>query len=128
MKLEAVASYIDSKGLGVEGLTIFVNRMPAECKQGILLMDAYAGTMINHYLPGHLDTGFRVVVRSVDYLEGRDLGYQLLKELTIQKDTVMKDITVRQMLPVNEPNPYLRSAGGYWEFEMDVDIVYHRIL
>lgn len=124
MKLEAIAAYLDGLGRGVPGQSLFVNHMPAECFEGILLLDTYAGTQINHYLPGWRDTGFRMVIRSADYPQGKSLADTLVTDLTIQTETAMEGITVRQVLPVNEPRPYRRSAGAYWEFEVDVDIVY----
>jgi hypothetical protein len=125
MKLQAIAAYLDSLGHGIQGQTLFVDEMPAECKEGILLLDTYSGTQINHYLPGYRATGFRVAVRSTDHDAGHELATTVVSALTVHTDTVVEGITVRQMLPLNDPRPYRRSVGAYWEFEVDVDIVFN---
>lgn len=124
MKLEAISALLDSLGFGVEGKDIFINEMPADCKTGILLLDTYSGSEIDHYKPGYYDTGFRVAVRAVQFTTGADLALRLVKAMTIHSDTPSESITIRQMLPVNLPRPYRRSVGGFWEFEIDVDLVF----
>lgn len=128
MNLEAVAEYMVLKGLGsADPMTrsIFANEMPTECKVGILLLDRYSGTPINHYMPGWRDTGFRVAVRHADYNQGKALAWRVIDTMTIHAETQMgPELLVKNMLPMNEPRPYKRSVGGYWEFEVEVETRY----
>jgi hypothetical protein len=126
MKLKAVAEYLQAQGLGVIGTNLFSGEMPEICKQGILLMDTYSGSRIDHELPGWRDTGFRVVVRHTDHDAGEQLAEQVSDVLTIQRDVQMGPIFVKRMLPYNDPKPYRRSAAGVWEFETDVETTYIR--
>ena len=126
MKLNEVAMYLQAQGLGTVGQNIFVLEMPASCNAGILLMDTYSGSRIDHELPGWRDTGFRLVIRHPDYQAGETLAEQASAALTLQRDVQMGPILVRRMLPYNDPKPYRRSEAGVWEFETDVETTYIR--
>lgn len=126
MKLKEVASYLEQKGVGKMGKTIFVGEMPLDATQGILLMDTYSGTSIDHELPGWRDTGFRVVTRSANYGAGEQLAESVSQALTIMSDVQFApNMLMRQCLPQNDPLPYRRSKGsGIWEFEVDFECIY----
>lgn len=125
MNLIGIADYIESKRLGKKGTSLFIGEMPLEAKRGLLLIDTYSGSKIDHELPGWRDTGFRLVARSASYDDGYALAEQVLLALTIQRDTPMTKMLVKQCLPVNDPLPYRRSKGaGVWEFEVDFECVY----
>lgn len=129
MKLKEIATYLEQKRIGKVGETIFVGEMPLECDKGILLMDTYAGTAIDHELPGWRDTGFRMVVRSADYESGFALAEKASELLTIRSQVqIGPKMLVRLSLPQNDPLPYRRSKGsGIWEFEVDVECIYIRL-
>jgi hypothetical protein len=128
MNLKAIAEYLETKRIGRVGEVVFITEMPMEAKEGVLLLNRYSGSEIDHELPGWRDTGFRMVTRSADYERGEALAERISEVLTINGDTEMGRgkalITMRKMLPVNDPLPYRRSEGGYWEFEVDVECVY----
>ena len=124
MNIEAVAAYLAASACGVVGKTIFATEMPTACKEGILLMGPYYGTPINRNLPGYYNTEFRVVVRSTSYDPGMALATKALKALDTSLEVTMGTMIVKQITPQNLPRPYRRSAGAYWEFEMDVEIAY----
>lgn len=128
MNLKAIANYIQAQSLGVIGKTLFIGEMPLECKQGILLMDTYAGTSIDHELPGWRETGFRIVIRSPNYEAGEQLAESVSAALTLHAEVPMTGILMRQSLPQNDPLPYRRSAGGaIWEFEVDIECIYIKL-
>jgi hypothetical protein len=88
-------------------------------------MDDNYGTPIDHELPNWYNTSFRLVIRSADYASGLKLALAASKELTIRQDVdIVGEMLVKTSLPVNKPRPYRRSQGGFWEFEVDMDIVY----
>lgn len=125
MNLMEIAKHFEASNLGTIGTDIFIGEIPYETVSGILLIDTYAGSRIDHELPGWRDTGFRMVIRSLDYESGQVRASTLSSALTIRSDTVLGSILMRQSLPVNDPLPYRRSAGSkVWEFEVDVECVY----
>jgi hypothetical protein len=125
MNIEAVAVYMEMSGLGRRGQSVFVTEMPSECREGVLMINRYSGSRIDHELPGWRDTGFRAVVRSPEYSRGYAMAERVGKLLTIHQDVVMGGvILVKQCLPMNDPLPYRRSDGGFWEFEVDVECIY----
>lgn len=118
----AIADYLQAKGLGKVGKTIFEYEMPATCEKGILVLDNYYGVQMNHYLPGYYTTEYRTVVRAKDLGEAQALAGRLVTALTIRSEsTEMPGLLVKQSLPTNLPRVYPRSAGSYWELEVDVD-------
>lgn len=123
-----IARYLEQARVGRVGESIFIGEMPTECEQGILLIDSYSGTSIDHELPGWRDTGFRVVTRSPQYEAGMALAEKVSGVLTIRRETPMGGrVLMRQCLPQNDPLPYRRSRGsGIWEFEVDVECIYIR--
>lgn len=124
MNLTSMAKYLEGKRMGIQGVSIFVNEMPLECKLGVLLFDRYSGTPIDHHLPGYRKTGFRGAFRSHDYPTCIDLASRVSKVLTIIPETPMDQMLVKTMLPQNDPRPYKRSKGGFWECEVEFDVVY----
>jgi hypothetical protein len=124
MELKAVADYLEAQGQGVMEKTIFIGEMPAACVTGVLLLDRYSGTSIDPYLPKYRNTGFRVALRNADYERGMAHAKAINGALYIQADTQMPGILVKRMVPQNDPRPYRRSLGGYWEFEVDFECSY----
>lgn len=124
MNLEAIASFLATNGCGLVGKTLFVTEIPSGCDTGILLMDAYRGTPVNSELPGYFVTEFRLIVRSVDYAAGKVLAKKAVVALTPVTGFVAETMQVQQCLALNLPRPYRRSVGGYWEFEVDLEIVF----
>lgn len=124
MELKAVADYLEAQGQGVMAETIFIGEMPADCTAGVLLMDRYSGTSIDPYLPKYRHTGFRVAIRNADYELGKLHAKAINRALYIRFDTQLPGILVKQMIPQNDPRPYRRSVGGYWEFEVDFECSY----
>lgn len=124
MNIEDIALYLDKQDVGTIGKSIFVNDMPASCKDGILLLGSYAGTLINHEMPNYFITEFRIVIRSVDYSVGFALANKVSKVLTSHTGFTTGNMLVRQCLPINTPRSYRRSVGSFWEFEVDVQVVF----
>ena len=124
MNLLPIADYLAANESGVVGKSIFVIEMPSSCDQGILIMDAYSGTPVNSELPDYYDTEFRVVVRSVDFVAGTNLANQIATLFKTESGFESGNLLVRRAYPLNLPRPYRRSVGGYWEFEIDVQITF----
>lgn len=124
MNIEAIAAYLAANGCGVLAKTVFATEMPTSCVEGILIMGPYQGTPIDRNLPKYFNTNFRVVTRSASYSSGIALATLALNVLNTSLQVTIGTMLVAQITPQNLPRPYRRSAGAYWEFEMDVDIAY----
>ena len=128
MTLSPIADYLQAKGCGEVGKSIFQYDMPATVHEGLLLLDNYYGTQIDHELDGYRATEFRLIARSKDMARGEALALKASDALTIKGDFEgIETILVKRCLPDNEPRVYKRSQGAYWEFEIDVDIRYVRL-
>ena len=124
MNLINVANKLAAENCGVLGTSLFVTEMPDTCHEGILLMDAYYGTPVDHYIPGYYKTEFRIVVRSVDYSTGAALSKRAYAALGGHAGFMSGPLTAAQCLPLFLPRSYRRSVGGYWEFEVDMIIAF----
>lgn len=124
MKLIAAAQHLENQHFGVQGVDIFINDMPLDCQLGVVLRDRLSGTKIDHYMPGYRVADFQAAVRSREMVAGRDYANALVERLTITRDVELPGVLIKQMLPQNDPRPYRRSAGAFFEWEVDVDIVY----
>lgn len=127
MNLESIAQHLHNERLVVMGRDVFVNAMPAQVEEGVLLLPPYGGTPINHYIPGYYESNFRLIVRSPDYSRAFSLAQRCSGALDKNHPIVMGDIRVTRCMPTNLPRPYRPSAGGYVEMEVDFDIWYAQI-
>jgi hypothetical protein len=125
MDLESdIATYLAQKDCGVLGKTIFVLEMPSGCDEGILLLGSYSGTPVDHNLPDYYVTEFRLIVRGTDYVSSGALMAKATAALQTHGGFTTGTTLVRQCLPANLPRRYRRSLAGYWEYEVDMEIVY----
>lgn len=124
MNLDALATHLQAKNCGIVAESIFIGELPEDGRNGILLMGPYGGTPINKELRGYYVSNFRIVARSAQYDEGEALAKKASAAFDSLVDYTLPGMLVRQCLPVNLPRPYRKSVGGYWEFEVDMEIVF----
>ena len=124
MNLDALATRLQAKNCGIVAESIFIGELPEDNRNAILLMGPYRGTPVNQELRGYYISNFRLVARSSDYGQGLALAKQASDALDSLVDYALPGMLVRQCLPVNLPRPYRRSIGGYWEFEVEMEIVF----
>jgi hypothetical protein len=125
MTLDQITDYLEAMNCGRIGKTLFQYEMPAECKEGLLLLNGYYGNPIDHYLPGYRVAEVRLSGRSTDLKRVEELVERASKALTIQGGSEsITGIYLKQSLPQNEPRVYRRSVGGYWELEVDFTLHY----
>lgn len=125
MDLMPIANKLEYEGLGTQGSSLFINYMPSECRQGILLRSPLIGTNIDTYLPGFYKAEFIAVVRTPQskYDEGLALMKDAMKALTMF-DTELDDILVKQMYPANLPATYPVTEGNFFEIRVTFEVVY----
>lgn len=124
MKLEPIAQHLVTEDVAEGGVDLFVYRMPAQIKQGILLIGDLGGTEIDHELPGYKRTSFQAIIRHTELVEGMELANLVLKTLTLSDNTILDNLLFRYVLPRHEPVVYPVSEGDYLEFSVNFDAVY----
>lgn len=123
MDLMPIANKLEFEGLGVQGSTLFVNFMPDECKEGVLLRSPLIGTRIDPNLPGYYKSEFAAIVRCTRYEQGLALMQDAMKALTLF-ETEQDDILIKRCYPRNLPATFPISDGNYFEIQVVFEIVY----
>lgn len=124
MNLMPIAQALENAGLGMMGQTIFINMIPIECPQGILLRSPLSGTKIDYELPGYYRTKFQLIVRAGSYAAGEALAASVFAALTI-KETQLGTMYVRYMRPMTKPAVFPLSKGNLLEFAAYFDVVFN---
>ena len=127
MKLMPLANLLEAAALGVKGDTLFLDMMPAEAEQAILLRNPLTGTKINHELPGFFQTEFQVIVRSPAglYDNGEALIEKVVAALTLSF-TQVEDHRFNYCRPRTEPVAFPLSKGNLLEFNVMFDCCFVR--
>lgn len=122
MKLEAIAQRLQTTGVGTQGKDIHIGHMPAE-RDGILLRQPFGGSDIDHELPGWRQTSFQLVVRGKSFKDTQALIKNAVVQLTML-ESPCSTIYVRYMRPKHDPLSYPLSAGGRFEFVVNMEVCY----
>lgn len=123
MNLMPLAQKLETDLVGVMGTSIFINMIPAECPQGILLRNRLPGTKIDYELPGYYKARFQLIARAQDYAVGEALINQAFASLTM-KETTLGSMSIRFIRPVTLPAVFPLSKGNLLEFAADFEAVY----
>lgn len=124
MDMMPIANKLEVEGLGSPGETLFINFMPMECKQGILLRSPLSGTPVDAELPGFYKTSFMLIVRGHDYASASELMESCMRTLCFY-DQVLDDIEVRYVRPSSLPVTFPVSVGNFYEIKVAFDICYN---
>lgn len=123
MNLMPIAQKLQDDGLGVMGETIFINMIPAEAPQGILLRNKLTGTEIDYELPGYYRAPFQLIVRAQSYADGESLTKQAFGSLTFANLT-LDGMTFSRCRPKTLAAVFPLSKGNLLEFAADFDTVF----
>jgi hypothetical protein len=123
MNLLPISDKLQALNLGVEGTSLFVDMMPSETVNGILLRNRLSGTPINWYLPGYLKGQFQVIVRAQTYDEGLALMNQVTSALTLY-ETSLGAIYIKYMRPKMLPVVFPLSNGENIEYSVYMDVCF----
>jgi hypothetical protein len=124
MNLMPLANLLQAQNIGVQGASLFVDFMPAECQRGVLLRNRLSGTPIDYELPGYYKSQFQVTVRSSDYADGQTLINQALSVITLSASQVENQF-FNYCRPRAQPVAFPLSSGNFveWTVFMDVSFV-----
>lgn len=120
MNLVNIADKLEGLGLGVQGVSVFINHFPAQATPGILLRERLVGAQINHDLPGYIKFSFQAIVRASNYSTAELLANQVALGLKIQNQT-MGTWKVNYIRPQSIPVPFRLSIGEIIEYNIDFD-------
>jgi hypothetical protein len=123
MDLMPIANKLEYEGLGVPGKTLFVNFMPMECKEGILLRSPLAGTNVDHELPGYYKTEFSLIVRSHQFTNAGALAQEAMTTLCLAEQ-MLDDLYIHYLRPKKLPVAFPVSDGNYYEVMVVFEVVY----
>jgi hypothetical protein len=124
MNLMPLAQRLEIKGIGAQGSTIFINMIPAECSEGVLLRNKLQGTLIDYELPGYYKAKFQLIVRAKGYQSGDALIRRTIAALLVN-DTQIGTMYVRYMRPATLPVVFPLSKGNLLEFAVDFDVLFN---
>ena len=123
MDMMPIANKLQSLNLGEQGKTLFINFMPMECKNGILLRSPLSGTQIDHELPGYYKTEFNVIVRGHDYMAAAAKMQQVMTALCIF-ETTLDGVQFKYVRPKTLPVTFPVSEGNFFEIQVGFDANY----
>jgi len=120
MDMMPIANKLQGNNLGVQGKTLFINFMPMECKNGILLRSPLNGTHIDHELPGYYKTEFNVIVRGHDYAAAAALMQSVMTALCFF-ETAIDGVHYKYVRPKSLPVTFPVSEGNFYEIQVKFD-------
>lgn len=129
MRLDILAQLLEDTGLGVQGQSIFIHRMDAECTKGILLRLPIAGVETDFNLPDYYRAEFQAIVRAQIQAEGDVLAKSVTAALTFYNRDFFDtngvfQLQVKQMYPAKLPIVYPRSDGHGIEWSLNFCAAY----
>jgi hypothetical protein len=126
MDMMPIANKLEIEGLGTQGTSLFINFMPMECKEGILLRSPLSGTPVDAELPGFYKTSFMAIVRGHDYASASALMEGVMRTLVLYEQD-LDDIYVKYMRPGSLPVTFPVSVGNFYEIKVEFDICYNGV-
>jgi hypothetical protein len=129
MRLDLLAQVLADASLGAIGTSIFVYRMNADCKQGIMLREPLIGVPVDPNLPNYFKHNVQVIVRAPDQATGDALAKNAMKALTFYNRMFFDgdnnlQMQVNHLFPKILPVVYPRLDGQGIEWSVDMDANY----
>lgn len=124
MNLMPLLDLLDNAGIGSQGTSLFLNMMPLETTQGVLLRPPLTGTPINYELPGFYKTRFQAIVRASKFEAGQDLAAQVAAALTLV-ETQVETLYIRYCRPTAKPVSFPLSNGSMVEWNIPFEVCYN---
>lgn len=122
MNLLPLADLLETAGLGTKGGTLFIDMLPAEATQAILLRNPLSGTPIDHELPGYYQSHLQMIVRTPagKYADAEALIAAATAALTVSEQRI-GSMFFNYMRPKTLPVVYPLSKGNLLEFSVQLD-------
>ena len=126
MKLDYFAEKLEQAGLGLRSKTIFIHRMPQDCKRGLLVKAPIQSQPIDYYLPGLISPNIQVIARANHPEDGEslinDASLALTTQLRQNFDPPLHGIIqINYIRPTHLPWNYPRSDSSEMEWSVNFD-------
>ena len=111
--IDAMANHLQAAGQGVIGTTLFVHRMPAELKQGLVIINNFGGARVDPYIPNYRRCRFRLIARGTSPSDAINRLNAVLPTIdAIRGQVVDNAIEVKLLTRENDPVAFPASLGS----------------
>ncbi|UBM12759.1 minor capsid protein [Cupriavidus metallidurans] len=124
MILEILANKLEEAGFGKKGKDIFINSMPVQCHEGLLVRQTWEGLELDWELPGTHTGGIALISRASKFPKANDLASRAADALTVTSAVEIDDILLHYARPATSPIPYPQTDGGYVECATRIDLCF----
>ena len=128
MKLELLAQYLDDEDVARQGRDLFVHFMPEEVTEGVMLKARFQPTERMIDLPDYYKTGFQVIIRASNYIDGNAMADRVSSVLTLGQITMGDEDEYQQLFryirPLHQPIVYPLSRADLLEFSVNFETVF----
>lgn len=120
MNLANLVDLVHNAGHGIKAKTLFMQMMPADAKNAILIRSPLAGTKINYMLPGFFFGEFQVIVRTLATEDGAAIMADVINDLTLVEATLGNQF-FNYCRPRTQPVAFPLSKGNLVEQTVQFD-------
>lgn len=110
MRLQAIAQWLQARGVGTVGQTIFINFIPDDI-EGILLRPELGGTPKDLELPGYVNKTFWLIARAKTHGQADALCAAAQAALKLINNQTVDGVQFRWCKPAAYPFPYAPSPA-----------------
>lgn len=111
--VDSMANHLQDAGAATLGENLFVHRMPAEIKQGLLLINNAGGPRVDPYIPDYRRCRFRLIARGISPSNAIGQINAVLPIFdAIRGQVVDSAIEVKQLTRENDPVVFPPSYGS----------------
>jgi len=125
--LREIVAILEAAGLGQFGKDIFIQFMPADVTNGILLLLELPGLSVDPEVPGKHKGRFQAVVRGTDYLAVEAKAAAVSDALATQQRKQAGDWLFDWIIPQHLPFPFPRTEGNVQEFTVNFVVSANKI-
>lgn len=99
---DVAAQLLQDNQLGVPGTSLFINFVPDEVQQCVLVLDSLEPAIRDENLPGYMKKDFQVIVRDTSYNSALTIAKKAIDALNLHRVTV-NGIYVIRMRASHDP-------------------------
>lgn len=121
--LYVAASLIEAAGLAEIGVSLFVNTMPADVHQGVMLRDPLHGAELDEGMDGFVHHQFQIIVRDADPEAAWNTTKAVAAALKVS-DLTADGIYILKMFPLSMPASYPKMDSDELETSVRMRVAF----